>query len=477
MSLSIRWRLTIWYGAVLALVLIGFGLSVYLMMQHTLLARADATLTDELDEVAEDAKKAGDAKVLKQELEDRFSHHERIAFQVSTDAGSQLAASHGLSTVGLPRPAEALRLGGTVAESHLGDDAVRLRVVSRQIQGPNGRLLVQAASSLADDDRELQELLEVLLFAGPLAIMVALGAGYFLARRALAPVQRIVAAADDITAHRLDRRIAVSNPGDELGRLSKTLNAMIARLERSFGEIQQFTADAAHELRTPLTVIRNDAEVALRAERTPQEYRRVLENVLEETQRLTRLAEQLLELCREDAGLQPVDFVALRFDELVREVVEHVTVVAQAKGLELKLGDLHACSVLGHADRLRRVIYNLLDNAIKYTPEGGIVTVTCCQNGNKVELKIADTGCGIRSEHLQTVFNRFYRADAGRNGDQHGTGLGLAICRAIVESHRGTIEIASSSGAGTSVTVCLAVASQVADVVKPLTTVHSNELT
>jgi heavy metal sensor kinase len=282
-----------------------------------------------------------------------------------------------------------------------------------------------------------------------LALASALGGGYVLACRALAPVDRMAADADQITANRLDRRLDIPNPNDELGRLGATLNGMIGRLERSFEEIRRFTADAAHELRTPLTVMRNVAEVALRSPRPPEQYCRVLGDMLEEVERLTRLAEQLLFLCREDAGLVPLSATMMRLDDLLREAVEHMGVVAEAKGLTLECPHLAVCPLRGDADRLRRLLFNLLDNAIKFTPPGGMVTVTLERSDSEARVIVEDAGVGIPPEHLPHVFERFYRVDPARNGEVEGTGLGLAIARSVAEAHGGSIEMESTVGVGT----------------------------
>jgi heavy metal sensor kinase len=315
--------------------------------------------------------------------------------------------------------------------------------------------VIQAAASLAANDHELGELLAVMLLMGPLALASALGGGYLLARKALAPVERIAATADEMTAVRLHQRLAVANPDDELGRLAQTLNGMIARLERSFEEIRRFTADAAHELRTPLSVLRNEAEVALRNPRDPEHYRQVLEGQIDEVARLSRLVEQLLFLCREDSGSARVEHQAICWDRVIHGVADHMHVVAEEKGVTLDVADLAPCRVQGDEDHLRRLLFNLLDNAIKYTPAGGRVTVrTECLNG-RASLRVSDTGVGISPEHLPRVFDRFYRVDPARGRETGGLGLGLAISRAIAESHGGTLEIESTLGQGTRLTLTL----------------------
>lgn len=451
--LNIRWRLTLWYGGVLAVVLACFGTAVYFIMRHHLLQRIDAGLTEELAELEAVVARHDNAAALKRRLSERFTRHEGYEFQVTTAASRPLFLSQEISASPLPVPdVTSSRSDAAWANVTLGDSG-HWRVASRSVPGPDGKLVIQAARSLARYDHELGELLAVLLVTGPVTLVVALGGGYVLARRALAPVDRMTRTAQQITAEKLDQRIEVANPDDELGQLAATLNAMIERLERSFQEMRRFTADAAHELRTPLTVLRNETEVALRAPRSPEEHRRVLENLLEETERLSRLADRLLFLCRQDAGLQPSSHAPVRIDELLGEVAEHMRAVAESRGVSLTLDHLPAAEVEGDADQLRRLFYNLLDNALRYTPEGGTVAVAGRVSGESVVLSVCDTGSGIPPAHLPHVFERFYRVDAARS--DNGSGLGLSICKAIVEAHGGTINVQSTIGEGTEVRVHL----------------------
>jgi heavy metal sensor kinase len=309
--------------------------------------------------------------------------------------------------------------------------------------------LLQVGTSLGFFDDALRKLLTIFLVTGPLAVGGTLWVGYLLARKALAPVDRMVAAAAEITAIRLDRRLDVPPTHDELARLAETFNRMFERLEGSFGRIRRFTADAAHELRTPLTVIRTSSEVALRSPRSAEGDRRVLEDIVDEADRLGRLVAQLLFLCREDDSTvaRSEDVVAL--DDVAREVVDLMQIPACEKSVELSVEDLDPCLVRGDGDRFRQLLINLIDNAVKYTPPGGRVTVRGDLGRGHVRVEVVDTGCGIPVEHLKHVFDRFYRIDSSRSRSTEGTGLGLAICRSIVEGHHGRIWIQSEVGRGT----------------------------
>ncbi len=252
-----------------------------------------------------------------------------------------------------------------------------------------------------------------------------------------------------------------------MGRLAETLNGMISRLERSFEEVRRFTADAAHELRTPLAIMRSEAEIALRFPRDSDEYRRVIMSMLEETTHLSHLAEQLLFLCREDAGLRTGTFEVVPLSEILDDVTEQMQLAGRAKNVEIESDIARDLLVNGDLQGLRRLFLNLIDNAIKYTFTGGTVNVVCAQLNGYIEIAVEDTGCGIPAECLPFIFDRFYRVDSARTHEVTGTGLGLAICRSIVEAHRGTIECRSTVGIGTRFRVILPATPAVVEPVRP----------
>jgi len=425
-------------------------------MERHLLSLTDATLREELDELGTEVMRVGKLADLPAVLELRFPGQEGYELQVGTLTGEPLFRSVGIGTKGLPRPVDVLVESGAPAYKSVklnGHGPVRLS--SRVISGPAGLVVIQAAVTLAPNVRAMQELLAVFLTIGPIALASTLAGGFWLARKALSPVDRMAATAAEITATQLDRRLAEPEANDELGYLAQTFNAMIARLQRSFDEVRRFTADAAHELRTPLAAMRTEAEVALRSPRAPERDARVLENLLEEIERLTRLVSHLLFLCREETGIGVRDLSPVRLDEIVNDVCEHMKVAAREKGLDLVVERADACLVSGEADRIRQLFFNLVDNAIKYTQAGGKVTVEIQASSSQALVAVTDTGIGIAAEHLPYVFDRFYRVDSSRNSEIEGTGLGLAICRSIAEAHAGHIEIASALGTGTRVTLVL----------------------
>jgi signal transduction histidine kinase len=230
---------------------------------------------------------------------------------------------------------------------------------------------------------------------------------------------------------------------------------MIGGLERSFAEFRRFTADASHELRTPLTAIRTETEVALRQSLSTADYRHLLGSILEECERLARLTDQLLTLSREDAGVACSASESVELSALLDRVLETMRPLAEAKGLHLCMDTKEVIRVLGDDMRFRQVFYNLLDNAIKYTPEEGTIEVRLERQSRGAVVTVRDTGIGIPPEHLPRVFDRFYRVDKARSREQGGTGLGLSIAKTIVTAHGGHVELASTPGQGTMCTVVL----------------------
>lgn len=444
--LNIRWRLTAWYGAVLLLILASFSTAVYFIMQRALAAHLDDALAEELSEMARETEHASDWDGLRTELRRQFSSHEGYEFQVATLVGAVRFRSEGLAKVGLsiPRPrklpSKQSRWLGSLGE---------WRVESRQVAGPDGLLVIQAAASVAPIKSQMRGLLAVFGLAGPLALAGALAGGYVMARRALAPVDRMVATAENISGTRLDHRLDVPPTGDELARLARTLNGMLDRIARSFRDIRRFSADAAHELRTPLAVIRTEAEVALRSPRANEQYRDALAAILEETDRLTQLTEQLLFLCRIDAGRSFQRREPVLIARLVQDVADSLRALAAAKGVSIETHCQNDGVVMGDDGQLRRLLLNLLDNALKYTPVGGSVTARIERQGARIAAVVEDTGIGISAEQLPHVCERFYRVDPSRDHAVEGTGLGLAICQAIAASHGAELRIESNEGRGT----------------------------
>jgi heavy metal sensor kinase len=453
MHLSIRWRLTLWNSLGLAVVLAGFAALVYGLMVRAHYERIDRALADQLRELQESRLTATAGRGHWRHWLAEVQEHSHFRSVMYGADGTLYERSEDLPLAAIP-PAPAASAAPRYQEADV-PELGRHRLLFAHLAGEDGPSAVVLLAPLEEVDQELRLLLGAMLLAVPAALLVSGGWSYLMARTALAPMERLRCSTEEITAARLDRRLPIANVHDELGRLSQTINAMIARLERSFVEIRRFTADASHELRTPLTIIRTATEVALDKHLSSDEHRDLLGGILEECERLTYLIEQLLALAREDAGAGATVLQALDLSSLVQQVVEDMRPLAEARGLALEVAVDSSLTLCGNELRLRQVCYNLLDNSIKYTPSGGKVTLRAERNDQAAIITIQDTGIGIPPEHLPFVFDRFYRVDKARSRAEGGTGLGLSIAQSIIAAHGGRIELASTPGQGTTCTVAL----------------------
>jgi heavy metal sensor kinase len=458
MNLSIRWRLTLWNTLGLAVMLLGFAGLIYGLLRHALYEQVDHKLLGALGQLERDTRAVEEPDRRLRYWIYEWREHDNLSAVAYDLDGSVRARTEELAADSVPSAPTTARAADDDSRQ-LEDRMIPILGRQRVLEGglPLGdrpvTLVVMAP--LEEVDHELAELRTVLLTAVPIVLLLSGALGYGLARKALAPMEQLRRSTEEISADHLDRRLPVLNPQDELGRLTETFNALIGRLERSFTEIRRFTADASHELRTPLTAIRTEAEVALARPLGLGEHQQLLGSILEECDRLTRLTDQLLALAREDARAargahEPVDLTAL-----VRDVGETMRPLAEVKGLRLWVEANGPARAHGDAGRLREVFFNLLDNGIKYTPEGGQVAVRVGRNGSEVLVTVQDTGVGIPPEHVSHVFDRFYRVDRARSRAEGGTGLGLSIARSIVVAHGGRIDLASTPGQGTTCTVRL----------------------
>ncbi|MFH1419231.1 MAG: ATP-binding protein [Planctomycetota bacterium] len=330
------------------------------------------------------------------------------------------------------------------------------RVGSLRVKTADGQPCTAQASYLLDRMTTSLALFRRVCAIGlALAAILAVAAGRFLSSRSLRPVQTLTETAGRIGAETLGERVPLAGTDDEVDRLAETINRMLDRIERHVDQVQQFTADASHELRSPLAALRGNAEVALTRNRPAEDLRRVLENSIEHYDRLSRIAEDLLLLARADAGHQILRKEGVWLGRAVRSVADLYEPLACDRGIELVLGDCQEIQIEGDGVRLRQLVGNLLDNAIKNTNTRGRITVSLTPMNGNARLEISDTGRGIPADHLARVFDRFYRVDRARSAQHGGAGLGLSICRMIAECHGGSIDISSSPGEGTSVVVTI----------------------
>ena len=350
--------------------------------------------------------------------------------------------------------------GRTSGALRLEPDGPKLHYALRYVTdaGPQfGAIL--AGANLRTAELSAEQLLSTIALILPLGLVAALLMGSWIARRALAPVDRIITEVREITDGRsLHRRLAEPMVKDELGRLTETLNQMMTRLERSFAALRRFTADASHELKTPLTVLRAGVERAITMPSLPSEALAALEETLQEINRMTELVEALLMLARADEGTAPLHRETVDLRAIVEETGETGELLAAEAGVNMEVATpADPVIVPVDASRIRQLILNLLTNAVKYTPAGGSVRLQLGPSNGRVTLTVADSGVGIAPGDLPHIFDRFWRADSARTrtGERSGTGLGLAICKWIAEAHGGTIDVHSRPGRGTTFTVTL----------------------
>jgi heavy metal sensor kinase len=336
------------------------------------------------------------------------------------------------------------------------DGRERVRTLVRPAAVRGETVFVRVGRSERFVRQELWEFATALGISLPFAFAIAAGAGYLLARRALSPVSAMTERAERITAARLEERLPVENPDDEFGRLAGVFNDALARLERAFEMERRFTADASHELRTPLTAIRSVGEVGLREPRTETEYREIIGSVLEEVERLTAMADSLLTLSRADSGKADLHPEPLELASIAREAAGDLEVLVEEKQQRLEVDAGDGVTVAADRTTLRQAVINLLDNAIKHSPDGATIRLVARRVASEALLEVVDDGPGIAAEHVARIFDRFYRVDSSRTrAHRGGAGLGLSIARWAVEANGGRLEVESHVSRGSTFRVVL----------------------
>lgn len=482
---SVRVRLTLWYTGVLVLVLLPLSLGAYWLIVRTVERRTFISLSEisqgffttlQSEYKSQPKDRAGpdalQAAAIEAAIAFRLRDHR---FAVLDSSGNVLAENQALPAQ--PEPAEAasqpeipgeiLRnlVAGTAGAPRrlqdliLGGEHFRARVLQDQVGGL--AVSVVTLQSVEAERALLAEIRKALFLVIPIALVIAGAGGYFLARKSLAPVVAMSEKAARMGAQNLHERLPVLNPRDELGYLASTFNDLLERLTRSLEQQRRFMADASHELRSPVSIIRGEAEVALSQARTTEEYRGSLAIALDEARRLSQIVDDLFTLARADAGqypLRPRDFY---LEEVAAECVRAARSMAAARGITLSYQPDGEMPIHGDEALVRRLAMNLLDNAIKFTPEGGKIDVACRRAGSEYSLTVRDSGPGIPAEAREKIFERFFRLDPARTQDRRapetaetaapaatGAGLGLAIARWIAEAHHGRLILMRSDASG-----------------------------
>lgn len=470
--MSIRLRLTLWYSFVLAVLLIALGVGIYFILSNSLRASIDAQLTATADQILAASQVRQFSNILQVDVPEELDifRASGVGVVVLDNGHAVVRKSRNVGDFNTAFDVGALSLvtpqNFVTREVNLG--RVRFRVLTAPIAVDDQQVgYLQVAALLDSVDASLQQLGSLMLIGGVIGVLAAAVVGAFLARQALEPIDRITQTAAAIArAGDLERRVPQSERLDEVGRLAETFNLMLDRLELLFKSQQRFIADISHELRTPLTTIRGNVDLLKRMGGADPAS---LDAIRSESDRMTRLVGDLLLLAQADAGL-PLRREALAIDKLAGEVVRQMQVVAGSVTIVLRTESTDGLLVNGDPDRLRQLLLNLVDNALKYTPANGQVAVRVSGEAGWARVDVADTGPGIPPEHLRPgpngtalIFERFYRVEKSRsrtaghtaNRPGSGTGLGLSIAQWIAQSHNGRIDVQSEVGTGTTFTVWL----------------------
>ena len=460
MKLTISTRLTIWYSLLLLLALSAFGILSFIFISKELFDEQLNVLSEDAEEISELIRvKQGrlDLGYLTVEAAELNLKENGIFFEVWGASETPALRSRNFPPflkTNYSMPPEGLA-------QHIRDDAgttFHIFTYASQVEGPNGDMVfnVRVGQSALYVARLLGRIRRLLLMLTPLSLLLAGLGGWILARRSLKPVAEITNMAQIISLGHLDSRLPEPEQNDEIKQLVLTFNAMIERIQSGVGKIRQFTADASHELRTPLTILQGEIEVTLRKPRESSEYMATLQSSLKEIYWMEKIVNDLLLLSRADAGELTLHKTQIDLTRLVQECLQTHRRPAGENNISIHFqapADSIKCAI--DADRIRQVINNVLDNAVKYTPVGGEINVSIKRANEHVILTVADNGIGIPQKDIPFVFDRFYRVDKSRSREQHSSGLGLSICKWIVEAHGGSIDISSKKGEWTQARIFL----------------------
>jgi heavy metal sensor kinase len=453
--LSVRVKLTLLYMSAMVVVLAVFGGCLLWILSQSASRGLDERLRGDFRWAAEMAEQRPDGTLTWFETSDA-DDEDLPWLQVWSPGGQLLFKTAAVSRI----PIEESDLLASRASNTIEvvKRNVPMRVLSGHSHVAGQPVILQVARSEAVIRQTVRDLFVTLLWSLPIAVACAGVGGYWLARHALAPVDRIAERARSITADRLSERLPVEHPNDELGRLTGVVNDMFGRLEESFAQMRRFTSDVSHEVRTPLTAIRSEGEVALREPHDEAGYRAVIGSMLEEADRLALLVDRLLTLSRAEMGQAPLAREVVDLRDLAEQVVGHLAVLAEEKQQALGVVPGAPLRCLGDRQVLRQALINVVDNAIKYTPDGGTIDVRLSAAGGEASVAVEDSGPGIAPEAAGKVFERFYRGPSPAAGGRAGAGLGLAIAKWAVEVNGGRLTVESRAGGGSTFRMVLAAA-------------------
>jgi heavy metal sensor kinase len=459
--LSIGLRLTLWYLLVFAAAQFLFGTGMWIILRHSLYEIADDELTNQMDDLRHfleaQKKDASIAKLQEEVTEAYVLEHSGDYLQLYVPPEEWIYRASFMQKMSFLPPVQDPSADDSWPEPIYEDRQLGgrpFRFLTQRVAVHGRQFTVQTGVPTDDIAHTLALFRRYLVMFAPIILLAASVVGYWISGRALSPVDALTRAARTITGSNLSRRLEPLHTGDELQRLSDTLNEMLSRIETAFLGVTQFTADASHELRTPISLIRTEAEIVLRKSRTEEEYRDALFHILMESEATTSMVEKLLSLARADSGQNALEMRPVDLGETVRRAANEWRALIGSKALEFtEVVTAGSLRVIGDDTALRQLLNILLDNAVKYTPGAGSVHLSVEERGDKAVLKVVDSGIGIAPEDQARIFERFYRADKARSRELGGAGLGLAIALWIVRQHHGSIQVESSPGKGSAFTV------------------------
>ena len=465
---SLSFRLVAWYAGVLTLVFLLLGALTFVALRYYLETSLRDTQARRARQIADtllaNIGQTGEAFVAS-EVRTLYAPEANNRFiRITRQDGGVLYASgqpkdDGFNASAVPAARLTDLKAGEFARTERFPGDKSLLIAALNYRGGNGlRYLVEVGAPTGRIEAMLGQVLLLLAVGLPIAVLVAAGGGFLLVRRALKPVDQISRTAEQITQHNLSDRLPVPRTGDELERLSVSLNHMIGRLEDAIQNSKRFVADASHELRTPLTVLRGELENLTPGAPLDAETRQTVGSMLEEVERLAKIVEGLVALSRLDAGEAQAEWVRFDLAELAATTADQMSLLAEDKSISISSEAACPINVEGDRARLKQVVVNLLDNAIKYTPGGGAVRLQVTRQNGHAVLDVSDNGIGIPPDALPHVFERFFRVDKARSRDQGGAGLGLSIVKSICTAHGADVQIESSPGHGSRFRVLLPLA-------------------
>lgn len=453
-SLPIKWKLTLWYGGILALILVAFCGFVYTYFQNSLQKSIDTKIKSIAEVLSSSMTETHGQSLFgnfERYLENALGKKPKGKFIQIIDASGKIGARlNDLEAEAVPVSFVTLEkaLKGEVVYETIETARPRLRMITMPIlENKKVISIVQVGSSLEEFEDTMKRLLIIMIVSIITATGGTIIVGYFMAKKTMRPVDQIRRAAVKISSSNLDERIELKGRKDELGRLADTFNAMIARLKDSFQRVNQFSIDVSHELKTPLTILKGETELALRKDRTNEEYKKSLESNLEEIDRMSHIIDDLLLLSKAETKDMRLNLDKVDLRDLLADVCLNMKIFGENKGVEIIAKELEDIRIVGDALKLRRMITNIVENGIKYGHAGGYVAVSAYKQDGFACINVKDDGPGISSDDIKYIFDRFYRADKSRKRES-GSGLGLSISKWIAEAHHGTIEVESTPSTG-----------------------------